>query len=110
LPVFARREVSRTAFELANTTRRTCGSMILAIANAFAVASSATSSVDTQTPREQLQRCGRRLNPPRRPHRAVIGDRDLAEVAMPGRASPDDDRPPRALDRRPLGLAPRPPG
>jgi len=43
LSVLALRDTSRTALGLASTTRRTCGSMIRAIASAFAVASITTS-------------------------------------------------------------------
>ena len=57
-PSLARRACSRTAFGLASTTRRTCGSMIRAIATELAVASIATSSSGPSDPASSASACG----------------------------------------------------
>jgi hypothetical protein len=75
------RVIALTAFGFANTTPPTCGSMIRAIPSAFPVASSATSSSARDSP-QTASTPPARSAPARRPHRARLRDRHLAEVAM----------------------------
>ena len=67
---------------LATMTRTPCACSNETILSAPVVASSATTSPATQALREQLQRLDPGRDPTRRPHLAVLGDRDLAEVAV----------------------------